>query len=112
MAEPESPELIPAPDPLGAEIARPDRARWLALAILVVVTLAAYANSFGGPLIFDDVVSIENNASLRSSNRWLSPPQATAGVGGRRRRQIVDQQAAVVLLQSWLDANRSGGPSQ
>ena len=28
-----------------------------------------------------------------------------AGVDGRRRRQIVDQQAAVVLLQSWLDAN-------
>lgn len=34
-----------------------------------------------------------------------------AGVGGRRRRQIVDQQAAVVILQSWLDANRSGGTS-
>lgn len=30
-----------------------------------------------------------------------------AGVDGRRRRQIVDQQAAVVLLQSWLDANHS-----
>ena len=29
-----------------------------------------------------------------------------AGVDGRRRRQIVDQQAAAVLLQSWLDANR------
>lgn len=29
-----------------------------------------------------------------------------AGVDGRRRRQVVDQQAAAVLLQSWLDANR------
>lgn len=29
-----------------------------------------------------------------------------AGVDGRRRRQIVDQQAAAVLLQSWLDASR------
>lgn len=29
-----------------------------------------------------------------------------AGVAGRRRRQVVDQQAAVVLLQSWLDARR------
>jgi putative holliday junction resolvase len=29
-----------------------------------------------------------------------------AGVAGRRRRQIVDQQAAVVLLQAWLDARR------
>lgn len=34
-----------------------------------------------------------------------------AGVDGRRRRQIVDQQAAVVLLQSWLDANRPKDPS-
>lgn len=29
-----------------------------------------------------------------------------AGVDGRRRRQIVDQQAAAVLLQAWLDAER------
>jgi putative holliday junction resolvase len=29
-----------------------------------------------------------------------------AGVDGRRRRHLVDQQAAVVLLQSWLDAER------
>jgi putative Holliday junction resolvase len=30
-----------------------------------------------------------------------------AGVDGRRRRQVVDQQAAVVLLQAWLDAHRT-----
>lgn len=35
-----------------------------------------------------------------------------AGVDGRRRRQIVDQQAAVVLLQSWLDANRPEDPAE
>jgi putative Holliday junction resolvase len=29
-----------------------------------------------------------------------------AGVDGRRRRKLVDQQAAVVLLQAWLDARR------
>ena len=29
-----------------------------------------------------------------------------AGVDSRRRRKIVDQQAAVVLLQAWLDARR------
>jgi putative Holliday junction resolvase len=34
-----------------------------------------------------------------------------AGVGGRRRRSVVDQQAATVLLQSWLDAGRPGEPS-
>lgn len=35
----------------------------------------------------------------------------TAGVGGRRRRAVVDQQAATVLLQSWLDAGRPGDPT-
>lgn len=35
-----------------------------------------------------------------------------AGVGGRRRRAVVDQQAATVLLQSWLDAGRPGDPTR
>ena len=33
-----------------------------------------------------------------------------AGVGGRQRRTVVDQQAAAVLLQTWLDAGRPGEP--
>jgi putative holliday junction resolvase len=35
-----------------------------------------------------------------------------AGVDGRRRRHLVDQQAAVVLLQSWLDAERQKDPDR
>jgi putative Holliday junction resolvase len=31
-----------------------------------------------------------------------------AGIGGRQRRAVVDQQAAAVLLQAWLDAGRPG----
>ena len=34
-----------------------------------------------------------------------------AGMGGRRRRSVVDQQAATVLLQDWLDARRPGEPT-
>ena len=34
-----------------------------------------------------------------------------AGMGGRRRRSVVDQQAATVLLQDWLDAQRPGDPT-
>jgi putative Holliday junction resolvase len=34
-----------------------------------------------------------------------------AGLGGRQRRTVVDQQAAAVLLQAWLDAGRPGDPS-
>jgi putative Holliday junction resolvase len=32
-----------------------------------------------------------------------------AGVDGRRRRSVIDAAAAQVILQAWLDANRSGG---
>jgi putative Holliday junction resolvase len=35
----------------------------------------------------------------------------SAGMDGRRRRSVVDQQAAAVLLQSWLDAQRPGDPT-
>lgn len=31
-----------------------------------------------------------------------------AGVSGRRRREVVDQAAAVVILQAWLDARARG----
>jgi putative Holliday junction resolvase len=34
----------------------------------------------------------------------------SAGMGGRRRRHVVDQLAATVVLQSWLDATRSRPP--
>jgi putative Holliday junction resolvase len=32
-----------------------------------------------------------------------------AGLDGRRRRQVVDQVAAAVILQAWLDAEAAGG---
>ena len=35
-----------------------------------------------------------------------------AGLGGRQRRTVVDQQAAAVLLQAWLDAGRPGDPDR
>jgi putative Holliday junction resolvase len=33
----------------------------------------------------------------------------TGGVPGRRQRKVIDQAAAVVVLQAALDAERSGG---
>jgi len=33
-----------------------------------------------------------------------------AGLDSRHRRQVVDQQAAVILLQSWLDSRRHKDP--
>jgi putative Holliday junction resolvase len=34
---------------------------------------------------------------------------ADAGLDGRRRRQVVDQVAAAVMLQAWLDRRRTAG---
>lgn len=58
---------------------------------------AALADVLGVPVVTHDerLTTVTAHQQLRA-----------AGVDGRRRRQIVDQQAAVVLLQSWLDSNR------
>jgi tetratricopeptide (TPR) repeat protein len=60
--------------------------RWripLAGAVIVLAALVAYHNSFSGPFVFDDVVSIVENATIRppwSISALLSPPgQCTAG---------------------------------
>lgn len=49
--------------------------------LLVIAGAGAYANSLGGPFVFDDVAGIEQNASIRSLAGSLVPPdqQATAG---------------------------------
>jgi len=33
-------------------------------------------------------------------------------VSRSRRREVIDQVAAVILLQAWLDAQRAGGVSE
>ena len=40
-------------------------AGWIVLGILFAVTLAAYSNSFNVPLVFDDLLTIQKNATLR-----------------------------------------------
>ena len=56
-----------------------------ALALLLLVAVAAYHNSFTGPFIFDDAIWINENSNIR--HLWpigavLFPPDATV-VGGR-----------------------------
>ncbi len=41
--------------------------------LLVIVGAAAYANSLGGPFVFDDVAGIEQNRSIRSLAGALVP---------------------------------------
>lgn len=59
----------------------------IAVALITVALLAAYANSFGGPFVFDDVEAIVENPTIRSlaaSGTMLAPPFAEGQtVGGR-----------------------------
>src|ERR1035438_10754602 len=64
----------------------PERARDLAGAAIVVAGIAAYANSFGGQFIFDDLTGIAQNPSLH--HLWpiwnpYSPEHGGLTVGGR-----------------------------
>ena len=51
--------------------------RWkilAAAAIIATAALAAYANSFPGPFVFDDVSGIAENATIRTLSRSFVPP--------------------------------------
>ena len=54
-----------------------------AAVLLVLAALAAYANSFGGTWIFDDLASVLNNPSLRDWRTAFSPPAGGLTVSGR-----------------------------
>ena len=73
-----APSPTPSPETPGA-------IRWTGL-LLVVATVLAYANTLGGPLIFDDKPAILDNPTIR--HLWplstvLSPPAIGSGVTGR-----------------------------
>ncbi len=65
--------------------ARVPRSRlWLAGLLIVLAGLAAYHNSFTGPLVFDDQLSIAENPTLRSLlTAWAPPRGQGATVEGR-----------------------------
>jgi len=50
---------------------------------LVVAACAVYANSFSGPFIFDDLLSIPQNPTIRSFRTSLAPPGGGLTVTGR-----------------------------
>ncbi len=53
----------------------------LAALVIVLAGFAAYANSFHGAFVFDDVGSIPENPTLRSLARAWSPPHGAAAGG-------------------------------
>ena len=50
------------------------RRTWLAVAATVAAALAAYANTFAVPLLFDDLPTILDNPSIRQWRTALAPP--------------------------------------
>jgi tetratricopeptide (TPR) repeat protein len=55
----------------------------LAATGLVLAALAAYANSFAGSFVFDDLLSIPQNPTIRHFATALSPPGGGVTVAGR-----------------------------
>lgn len=54
-----------------------------AAGLLAAATLAAYANSFAAPFVYDDLPSITENLTLRSFTAACSPPAGGLTVSGR-----------------------------
>src|SRR5476651_2526866 len=57
------------------------RAAWLWIGAIVVLTLAAYANSFHGAYVYDDLEGIKENLSIRSWATLLHPAADTTASG-------------------------------
>jgi tetratricopeptide (TPR) repeat protein len=53
------------------------------VAILVIATVAAYANSFAVPFLFDDLPTILRNPTIREIRSSLSPPPGGLTTSGR-----------------------------
>jgi tetratricopeptide (TPR) repeat protein len=69
---------------VGFAAANQSRKTWAAVALLVVVVSATYANSFHGPFVFDDIPSIVENQSIRhlgSAQVLAAPPDAITTTG-------------------------------
>lgn len=65
----------------------------------------AYAGALAGRIAPVPVQLADERLSTVIGQRALR----AGGVPGRRQRAVVDQAAAVVILQSWLDQRRAGG---
>jgi hypothetical protein len=66
----------------------PRRGVWLGGALIALATLAAYANSFSGEFIFDDLPSIVDNPTIRHLSdlrQVFSPPRNGETVSERPR---------------------------
>jgi protein O-mannosyl-transferase len=59
------------------------RGRWLAQIFVIFAGAVAYSNSFHGPFIFDDAISIAKNPQIYSLNPFKYPSLGPSAVAGR-----------------------------
>ena len=71
-----------AQPPAPRESEQPRLGGFLPPLLIAVVAAAAYANSFSGPFVLDDIPSIAANPTIRHLGSALTPSAATTG-GGR-----------------------------
>jgi regulator of sirC expression with transglutaminase-like and TPR domain len=79
---------------VGVAPAAPSLKIWAATGLLVVAVGAAYANSFHGPFVLDDIRSVVENQSIRdlgSAQVLAAPPEAITTAG----RPVVNLSLAV-----------------
>ena len=69
-----------APPPASKDRPSSERGIILGGAIVACAALAAYSNSFHVPFVFDDIFSIEDNATLHSLRQSWSPPQDNGSI--------------------------------
>lgn len=67
----------------AAPARRSDPFPWLPLGIIALAALAAYANAFGNPFVFDDQSTVVENPTIRSITDSLAGGPAQSATAGR-----------------------------
>ncbi len=67
----------------SSPVTSPDRFTILGGALIVAALVAAWSNSFTGPMVFDDLPSLQDNPSIQHWSTALTPPNGGFTVSGR-----------------------------
>ena len=65
--------LEPAPVPIGAGLDSARVRSALAVAVLALLTVLAYSNTFHSPFVFDDTLQIVRNPMIRELSLFAAP---------------------------------------
>ncbi len=77
--------LAPSPIklPSSSPVTSSDRFTIVGVVLIVAALIAAWGNSFTGPMVFDDLPSLQDNHSIQHWSTALTPPSGGFTVSGR-----------------------------